>query len=375
MIGALILMPLINLRKRGRPHPPRRSRSILIDTVRRELAKRAEDLFEKAFGLPERRSGTVWRAKEGAAIAMTMKGKERGLWFAHSADQGGDLFDLVAILFCGLHSARQDFPKVVEGAAHGASVADTPGPHSDAYDASSKREADQEVRRQANRKMLVAALRSASGPIDTTPVKAYLTSRGITAWPTEGLSFTPAVPRLYVRYPEHATLVVWGTDDAGRIQGGQRILINSDGTRARCEVAKPSFGSLARYPARFPARVDSNRLIAAEGPETALSLWLATGVETCTLFGTSFFSRAPLPTDRPIFLAPDQDAPGSKVGRASWRAVVRHALRGCELLIAMPLAPSGSKKDFNDTHRRAGLMATQDAVTAAWSVSISGLAA
>ncbi|MBF9051902.1 hypothetical protein GTA62_18460 [Roseobacter sp. HKCCD9010] len=306
---------------------------------------------------------------------MTMKGKERGLWFDHSADQGGDLFDLVAILFCGLHSARQDFPKVVEAAARVASVADTPVPHSGAYDASSKREADQEARRQAYRKMLVAALRSASRPIDTTPAETYLTSRGITAWPAEGLSFAPPVPRLYVRHPEHAALVVWGTDDAGRIQGGQRILINSDGTRARCEVAKPSFGSLAGYPARFPARVDSNRLIAAEGPETALSLWLATGVETWALFGASFFSRAPLPTDRPIVLAPDQDAPDSKAGRAFWRSVVHHARRGCELWIAMPPEPSGSKKDFNDTHRRAGLMAVQDAVAAAWLVSRSGLAA
>lgn len=366
-------MPSNDPKTRGTAYRTRQSRSISADAVRPELAKRAEDLFEKAFGPPERRTGNVWRAKEDAAIAMTMKGKKRGLWFDHSADQGGDLFDLVAILFCGLQSARQDFPKVVTEAARITSITDSTVAHSGSYEPGSKREADQDARKQAYRKMLVTVLGSVSRPIDRTPAQAYLNSRGMTAWPAESLSFTPPVPQLYVRHPEHAALVVWGTDEAGQRQGGQRILINADGTRAQCDVAKPAFGALAGYPARFPARIDSNRLIAAEGPETALSLWLATGVETWALFGASFFSRAPFPTDRPVVLAPDQDAPDSKAGRAFWRSVIHHALRGCELWIAMPPEPPGSKKDFNDTHLRAGLMAVQDAVAAAWSVPRSEL--
>ena len=102
-------------------------------------------------------------------------------------------------------------------------------------------------------------------------------------------------------------------------------------------------------------------LLVAEGPETALTLWQATGYETWAVFGVSGWRTAPLPTDRDVILAPDRDAPSSKAGKAFRKAVAHHLERGCTLHIAPAPEPEDSRKDLNDTAMEQGI----DAVLAA----------
>ena len=64
---------------------------------------------------------------------MHIRGPKRGVWFNHSSDEGGDLFDLVAIVFCNLPNSKADFPKVLEEVArlphrHGKSAAANAAP-------------------------------------------------------------------------------------------------------------------------------------------------------------------------------------------------------------------------------------------------------
>ncbi len=288
-----------------------RERGPSAAVVREALSARAEELFRVAFGEPARPGAREWRAKENAGLAMQMQGHKRGLWHDHTAGAGGDLLDLVAVAWCGLSSARDDFPKVLEEA-----------------------------------------------------------SRGITDLPGDGLGYLPPVPGAGVLHPGHGALVVWARDDEGRLQGGQRILIDAEGRKAAVDVAKPSFGAIAGLPARFPAREVTpgsaqDPLVIAEGPESALSIRAATGLETWAVFGVSGWKSAPVPLDREVILAPDRDAPDSPAGRAFRAAVAHHLGRGCRLKVALAPEETGSKRDLNDTLKTRGAFAVLGAIGAA----------
>ena len=396
-----------------------------VAVVREALLERAEDLFRTVFGEPLRPAAKEWQAREKTAQVMRMQGPKRGLWWDYSAGEGGDLLDLVAREFCGLSSARADFPKAMKEAARYCGVA-TDQPVDEtvlrARVAERQRKAwEAEKREAARRAELVKTLAGRAVPVEGTPAVSYLASRGITDLPEDEIAWLPPVPGEAVKSPEFGALVVWARDAGGKITGGQRILLNPDGTKAARDVRKPSFGAIGGSHARFPARGDAmsvplrgfaenvgqdgvatkvpaspatapqepsalragaeevrqdeagraQPLVIAEGPESALSIWQSTGLETWAVFGASNWKSVPIPTDRPVILAPDRDAPDSPAGQAFRRAVLHHLARGCDLRIATAPEPEGSKHDLNDTDQRAGPEAVRDAIAAARPVRVS----
>ncbi|WP_419738644.1 AAA family ATPase [Ruegeria sp.] len=353
--------------------------------VREALEQRSEDLFREVFGEPVRPGAAEWRARENAGLAMRMRGPKRGLWRDYSAGEGGDLLDLVARAFCGLGSAREDFPRVLEEAARYCGLAtDRPVDMTALAVRSAQRARDARIAEQkdaARRAALVKALAGRAVPVEGTAAGAYLASRGITALPGDAVAYVPPVPGVGVLSPEHAALVVWAKNDAGEITGGQRILVTPDGSKVETDagtptavvgtptaivgtptavVRKPSFGAIGGSVARFAARegLEDGPLVIAEGPESALSIWQSTGFETWAVFGVSGFKSAPAPLDREVILAPDRDAPDSPAGRAFRKAVAHHLARiegagqGGRLSIAVAPEPVGSKQDLNDTLMR-----------------------
>ena len=354
------------------PVPAAGRPQLSIDAVREALRARADDLFRDAFGPPVRPNAPEWRAKANEGVAMQMRGEKRGLWRDHSAGEGGDLLDLAARVLCGLDSAKRDFPRVLREAAGWAGVAPDHAPDPDRVAAlrrERERAAAAEEKRDAERRAaLVREIAARAVPVPDTPAAAYLATRGIGALPQEGLAYLPPVPGLGVRNPDAASLVVWARDADGVIQGGQRILIDTDGSPLDTDVRKPAFGAISGVPARFPARdaeLAKGPLVIAEGPESALAAWEATGLETWAVFGVSGFAAAPIPENREVIFAPDRDAPESPAGRAFRQAVAEHLERGRTLSIAMAPEPSGSKSDLNDTLQRAGLAEVRAAIDAA----------
>ena len=365
------------------------------EAVRAALEARAEDLFRAAFGEPVRPGAAEWRARESEALAMQMRGPKRGLWRDHSAGEGGDLLDLVAREFCGLGHARSDFPGVLAAAADwlglsaGESRPEAAGlarleARRAARETEAAREAARETARRAALVRDVAAraapvAHTAGGPVTATevpavigtPASAYLAKRGITVLPDEGLAWLPGVregagPR-GLPGAGHDALVVWATNAAGTITGGQRILI---GAGPSVDLRKPSFGTIGGSVARFPAvqagaDAASRPLVIAEGPETALAIRQETGLESWAVFGVSGFASAPIPTDREVILAPDRDAPDSPAGRGFRKAVAHHLGRGCDLRVAPAPEPVGSKRDLNDTLRDQGGAAVRAAIAGA----------
>ena len=357
--------------------------------VRMALLGRTEDLFHAAFGPPVHARSKEWRARENTALSMCMRGPKRGLWMDHSADAGGDLMDLIALLYCGLPSARSDFQLVLKQAAAFAGVgAESPGPGLKRKPA---RTPEDDTRQQAYQAALLDALLSRARPVANSRAAVYLASRGITHLPERGLNDLPPVPGLPVRSAHLPALVVWATTPAGTVCGGQRILLRDDGRAADVEVRKPAFGRIAGCPARFPAVQASSEppprqahakhaagrtaqdgpahadapLVIAEGPETALAIGQACACETWAVFGVSGWKTAPLPPRDTVILAPDRDAVGSPAGRAFTRAVKHHLDAQRRFRVAAAPEPEGSKRDLADTLLRAGEDALRTAIAEA----------
>jgi len=337
------------------------------DFVKAALIERAEDLFRDAWGEPERAAGKEWRAKASSAVAMIMRGPDRGLWTDHRTGEGGDLFDMIAVNRLGLPKAGTDFPRVLAAAAAWAGLSPDTVPDLKVMErkrAERDRAAQIEAKAEAAAKVdLIATITGRAQPIEGTPAEAYLKRRGIEALPAQGLAYAPPLrPQKALLHPRHAALIAWATDDRGKITGGQRILIQPDGHPAPEETRKPAFGAIQGHPARFPARIEGGPLYVAEGPESALSIWIATGAETWAVFGSSGWQAAPLPMGRQIILCPDRDAEGSPAQIAFAEAVALHLAKGRNIWIAPAPEPEGSKRDLNDTLQQAGIEAVRAAL-------------
>ncbi len=308
---------------------------------------------------------------------MSMRGETRGCWIDHAGDARGDLLDLVAATRCGLTSAKSDFPKVLEEAARMTALATGPEPWR-GFAKPKPQDAPQRARNGSDGNdegnawaaALVVALIDHIRPADGTPAAVYLARRGITDLPETGMGWLPPVPDVPVRERYRAALLIWGLNGTGWPMGGQRVLLTPKGfspRNPRDGVRKPTFGQVGGAPARFPARTGKKDgpLVVAEGPESALSVRQAAGHEAWAVFGVGNFRGAPLPKGRTVILAPDRDARDSKAGRAFRRAVFRQRSRDVDLLIAEAPEPEGSKRDLNDTLKRAGNDAVRAAIGAA----------
>ncbi|UMA67282.1 toprim domain-containing protein (plasmid) [Roseivivax marinus] len=344
---------------------------ITRELVREELTRRAEEVFEAAFGQPQRRTGKEWRPKANPSLAMAMRGAKRGRWHDHAdPDAKGDTLDAFALGFCGLSKARDDFPRVLTEAARWCGIdttkpADLSGIETRRKERETKAK-DDEAQERAENARKVQAVQAMARQVQGTPAEAYLARRGISELPPSGLSF--AEPLGYVKgfmHGAHAALVAWATDDAGNILGGQRILVLPDGTRPDVDERKPSFGAIHGAPFRIPARIEGGPICVAEGPESALSIWQATGFETWAVFGVSSWAAAPLPTGRKVVLCPDRDAHKSPAEKAFRKAVGEHLRAGRNIWVATAPEPEGSRADLNDTHQRAGIDAVREAISLA----------
>lgn len=356
------------------------------DVIRDALTDRAEDLFRDTWGEPAKAGAAQWRAKASSARSMWMRGAKRGQWHDFKSQDGGDVLDFFAAEFCGLARAVDDFPRVLAEAAGWAGIApDAPAPDP-AHTLTKRRARENQAEAEAEQKAaqdaaLIATLATTAQAVEGTPAAAYLAGRGISATPPGTMAYLPPLqgqPGLL--HPHRAALVVWGRDDAGQVMGGQRVLIMPDGSKAPEDARKPSFASIAGHPARFTAQPgkETGPLCVAEGPESALAVWQATGFEVWAVFGVSGFATAPLPMGRRVILCPDQDPAigtypaGSQdaqdketAARTFAAAVAHHTGRGADIRVAYAPEPAGSKRDLNDTLQRAGADAVAQAIAGA----------
>jgi putative DNA primase/helicase len=190
-----------------------------------------------------------------------------------------------------------------------------------------------------------------------TPAEAYLRRRGITAALPDTVRWRPRA------WGEYGAVVVLATDTAGTVQAVQQVYVTGDGTKAPLEVKKRTNGSLAGAVVRLPGTA---LLILVEGPETALSVWQATGCETWAALGGIGKVVDQVPAGAEVIVARDADPEGSTADKALQAAVEALVERGCRVRLACPARYADlPKSDFNDLLQREGEAAIRAVIATA----------
>ena len=322
-----------------------------LDALKSQLAERAEALCLDLFGEPSSRTQREWRWGRKGSLSVRFGLKKGSPFYSHELVQGGSFLDAIMFArscdFAGAVAWARDWLGGTASLPHQRSTSSRPS-----FDVE-----QDEAARVASAGRIWRAARSAAG----TSAARYLVGRGITTFPADAVRFAGGEQlhnelRWWPR--EHGALVVPATSASGEVRAVQLVAINDDGEPHRDEEGnkyKRSRGSLIGAAVRFPGK-DSGPLFLAEGPETALSVWLASGCETWANIGS--VARAPLagvPAERLLAVCRDDDPPGSPAFVARRNAVRLWRKAGRTVVEATPWGlPRHDKSDFADVLAGAG---------------------
>ena len=316
-----------------------------LDVLKSQLAERAEALCLVLFGEPKSRTSREWRWGNKGSLSVRFGLKKGWPFYSYELLQGGSFLD--AIMF----AQQCDFAGAVAWTREwlGETASRQPPrnvPSRPSFDAE-----QDEAERVASAGRIWRAARSAAG----TSAGRYLAARGITTFPTNAVRFAGGEQlhselRWWPR--EYGAMIVPATSASGDVRAVQLVAIDDDGKPHRDEDGnkyKRSRGSLIGAAVRFCGR-DTGPLFLAEGPETALSIWLASGCETWANVGS--VARAPLdgvPERRLVVVCRDDDPPQSPAFVARRNAVRSWRKAGRTVVEATPWElPRGDKSDFAD---------------------------
>ena len=327
-----------------------------LGELRDLLRDRIEALAVELLGEHNRTLSTRkrWRWGGNGSLAVELTGRKQGAWYSHEGGAGGGPLDLIR------HANGGDLADAIAWARGWIGQAEEPRPRPRRPEPAAPADPEREAGIADARRIWAA-----SGPVaDTTAEKYLVTVRKIPAPPN-------GWPGTVIRWnASNSSLVLAATRADGTVQAVQRVRLGRDGRKA--DDGKPA--KLSRGPqdgamVRLPGD-PAGPLLVAEGPETGLSVWRATGFETWVALGS--MAKAELPTGRKAVICADDDprratkgkpANAAKVLRA---AVARWKSAGVDLVVAYPWAiRRGDKSDFNDMIQAEGVEAVQARIEAA----------
>ena len=342
--------------------------------IRGALAADFGQVVENLVGEPANRAMSnkvELRFGTKGALSVVIAGRKRGSWFDHSAGCGGSPLDLIKHLRpCNFEDAlawaRKWTGIGLSGHVDQPERAPRPQPCPQrALDAIAA--AEEEAAAKAG---IALRLWNEARPVSGTLGETYLIETRKIPAPPGGWPFA-------VRYHARTqSLIVAATLEDGTVQAVQRIELTPDGLNRRCletgRKLKISNGPQSGAVVRLGAMDDTcdGPLLLAEGPETGLSVWRATGHEVWITLGS--MSRMEPPVGRQIVVCADDDPPAADIKNGRATKALRAAVRrwrgdGASVIVATPYeVPKGLKGDFNDVLREGGLEAVAARITAAF---------
>ena len=314
------------------------------------------------------------RFGNNGALRVWIAGPKKGGWADFNGTDKGRILGLIR------HAQRCDWPEAIAwarnrtGQSAGASYTETtPHPHRLIEQAAKAAKAAAEAATdEASRIAYARRLWRSSGAV-TGPAAAYLTQTRMIPTPALGWPFEA------VRFHERSlSLILAATADDGAVQAVQRVYL----TKAGCKIdeaeaearklplhAKSTDGVMAGAWIKLPGD-PQGPLQLAEGPETGLTVWRATGHETWIALG-SIAKFAP-PAGRKIIVCADDDPRHAKPGKsnnahtARAQAVESWRVAGGDVQLLYPWpARRTDKSDFNDLIKIAGLDAVRNRIEVA----------
>jgi len=301
------------------------------------LEQRIGDLATAFLGPPNRSLSSSRQLRFGSkgSVAVEIDGEATGKWYDHEAGHGGGPLELIRC------HTRLDLDAARDWGADW--LGSTPRPAKD-------RPPRQDPCRGKAPTGHVASILTACVPVQETPAETYLRRRGITWSLPNSLLFQPKAQGGF------GALVALATDDHGEALALQQIAVTDDGRKAPVGVVKRTHKAVAEWHRQAVVRLPGEPpIVLAEGVETALSVWQATGRETWACLGT-IRAELPLSDGAPVTIASDGDAEDSPAFRAMMAAAQTLSTQGHAVTIAHP--PAGS--DANDILQADG----EDAVRA-----------
>jgi len=253
-----------------------------------------------------------------------------GAWFAFSGDKGGYGLELI------IWQMDCSFADALSWAKNwlGGDLAALPPPKP--RPASHPKEESDEERIAAARK-----IENRSEHAFATPAESYLRRRGITRFLPSDIRYLAAWRDLPSR------MISVSRNLAGEIQAVQSVYITADGRRAGYNDDKKKTRGAPKGAAVMFTGLPGRPVVLAEGVETALSIWQATGYPTLATLGLSNMGEAPVPPGRRAIVASDRNPAGSPAEAATQRAVDRLLERGFRVFLAIPPIET-EKADFNN---------------------------
>lgn len=305
---------------------------ISLPDVAAALNERMEDLALHLLGEPNRTLSTREQLRYGnkGSVAVDIAGDKTGKWYDHESGIGGDGLELICHTLNLRNGAACDWARNWLGLSE--------NNHIKIVTPSSKQQQDEKAEK-------VADILKGCGPINGTPAERYLKRRGITVEPPPCIQFRPYA------YAGYGALVAQATDADGNVLAIQQIYLTDAGEKAPVPVVKRTNKATEKWAEKSAVRFPGKQpLILAEGVETALSLWQATGQETWACLGITNIGSAPVPEGASVIVARDGDLPGSKADGQIGRAIAKLRTHGFSVSVATP--PEG--KDFNDLLQSGG---------------------
>ena len=346
-----------------------------LDRVCAELVADLEQVAEELLGPRNKAASTqaTWRWGSKGGLKLEVRGRKRGVWQAKDSLQGGGIIGLIALAnSCSKAQAIKWARARTGGPASGFDYGADQATRQAERDRKAREDAAAEAKEAAGRIGYARRMWGQSVPIAGTPAEAYLVeTRGIpaSAWPDSAVRF---------HVPTNA-LIVAATLVGGSVSAVQRIFLTPAGTKVgpeelaarRLPAVKTTNGPLAGAVVRLPAQKSSqvenstphDTLVLAEGPETSLSLWAATGHEVWCALGS--IANVEPPGARPIIVGSDDNPRASDekhgaAARALADAMARWTGEGRTFTVAYPWpVRQHDSSDFNDVIKAGGVAAVR----------------
>lgn len=335
-----------------------------LDQLKAALSDAAEDIAERLFGKPASRTRRELRWGRKGSISIRLDGRHGARFRSFEAEIGGSMLDAIMFAYGCSFANAIEIGRQMLGLADG----DAPPPPKRA-----RRDFDADA--EEDRAIADArALWAASRPIAGRPAAVYLAGRGLAdaPWTTETVRYVGKASiagTLGWRWWPGGAVVFPIRDDADQIKAVQLVAIDDAGAAIRDDAGgklKRTRGRMAGAALRLPGD-ETEPLILAEGPETAASVWMATGWTVWSLTGG--VPRADLsavPVAREIIVAADDDKARSPSGKSLRDAIRRWRREGRTVLMAKPWRLTRrDKSDFNDLIKAEGAAAVRERIDAA----------
>ncbi len=318
--------------------------------LREGLRGQIEALAESLLG-PRNKSLSnrrTLRFGSKGSMAVEIAGNQRGAWFDHEAGVGNGPIDLIRHVQGNTLAEAVDWARIWLGDPE-ARPAPIPRPARASVDDPERQAAIADARRMWEQ----------SGPIAGTVAEKYLVDTRKIPAPMGGW------PGMVIRFfASELSLIVAATTADGVLQAVQRIRLGRDGLKADdgrpVKLSRgPQDGAMVRLPGD-----PTGPLLIAEGPETGLSAWRATGFQTWVALGS--VSKADLPMGRRVVICGDDDRRRAIAGKdanahkrltaalADWKAA------GLDVVVAYPWPiRRGNGSDLNDLLQAEGIDAVR----------------